>query len=157
MIRDNVKSALYGMQAVLPHFRARRRGHLINVSSMLGRLPFATIRSAYSAAKAALNTLTAHLRIDLRGEFPDIHVSTVLPGVVATDFGLKAKHGGPDSRQLPGAQPVDEVAQVILDVIERPRAEAYTREAFRGQVAGYYGAEDVAAIEAQPPFTPPRR
>ena len=39
MMRVNVKSALYGMQAVLPHFQARGRGHLINVSSMLGRVP----------------------------------------------------------------------------------------------------------------------
>src|SRR5437667_1275187 len=45
MMRVNVKSALYGMQAVLPHFRERGRGHIINVSSMLGRVPFAPMRS----------------------------------------------------------------------------------------------------------------
>src|SRR5438094_10675019 len=48
MMLVNVKSALYGMQAVLPHFRERRRGHIINISSMLSRVPFATIRSAYN-------------------------------------------------------------------------------------------------------------
>ena len=36
MIRANVKTALYGMQEVLPHFQERGAGHLINVSSMLG-------------------------------------------------------------------------------------------------------------------------
>src|SRR4051812_4623172 len=36
MMRMNVKSALYGMQEVLPHFISRGRGHVINVSSMLG-------------------------------------------------------------------------------------------------------------------------
>ena len=54
MVRDNLKSALYGMQAVLPHLKARGRGVVANVSSMLGRVPFATIRSAYSAAKAGV-------------------------------------------------------------------------------------------------------
>src|SRR5689334_22378748 len=33
MIRSNVKSALYGIQEVLPHFKARKAGHIINVSS----------------------------------------------------------------------------------------------------------------------------
>ena len=41
MMRVNVKSALYGMQEVLPHFKTEARGHVINVSSMLGRIPFA--------------------------------------------------------------------------------------------------------------------
>ncbi|MDB4948619.1 MAG: short-chain dehydrogenase/reductase [Gemmatimonadetes bacterium] len=54
MIATNVKSALYGMQAIVPHFQQRGRGHLINVSSFLGRVPMASIRSAYSASKAAL-------------------------------------------------------------------------------------------------------
>ena len=49
MIRINVKSVLYGTQEILPHFMERNDGHVINVSSMLGRIPFAVIRSAYSA------------------------------------------------------------------------------------------------------------
>jgi NADP-dependent 3-hydroxy acid dehydrogenase YdfG len=152
MMLVNVKSALYGMQAVLPHFKERKRGHIINVSSMLGRIPFASVRSAYSAAKHALMSLTANLRVDLREQFPDIHVSTLIPGVVATEFGLHARHGGPDSRALPFAQPVGEVAQVIEDLIEHPRAEAYTRPIYHQQVAAYYSAEDVAVIESKPPF-----
>src|SRR5436190_5358288 len=47
MMRINVKSALYGMQEVLPHFQSRGTGHVINISSMLGRVPFAVFRSAY--------------------------------------------------------------------------------------------------------------
>src|SRR5690349_3115321 len=50
MIQANVKSALYGIQEVLPHFKERNAGQIINVSSMLGRVPFATVRSAYSGA-----------------------------------------------------------------------------------------------------------
>jgi len=157
MMLVNVKSALYGVQAVLPHMKQRKQGHIINISSVLSRIPFASIRAAYSAAKHALMSLTANLRVDLRAEFPEIHVSAVLPGVVATDFGLAARYGGPDSRQLPFAQPVEEVAQVIADLIEHPRAEAYSRPIYKQQVAAYYGADDLATIESQPPFVVAKR
>jgi NADP-dependent 3-hydroxy acid dehydrogenase YdfG len=149
MMRINVKSVLYGVQAVLPHFRARGAGHFVNVSSMLGRVPFASFRSAYSASKHALNALTANLRMDLSATDPGIHVTLVLPGVVATEFGSNARHGGFDSRAFPGAQPAGEVAEVIADVIAHPRAEAYTRPGMREQAAAYYAAEDVAAVEAR--------
>jgi short-subunit dehydrogenase len=153
MITTNVRSVLYGVQAALPHFRARGRGHLIAVSSMLGRIPFAPVRSAYSAAKAAVNSLMTSLRLELRAELPGVHVSTVLPGVVATDFGKRARHGGADSRTLPNAQPVEDVAALIADLIEHPRAELYTRPELRELTGRYYSAEDVGALEAQPPFT----
>jgi NADP-dependent 3-hydroxy acid dehydrogenase YdfG len=149
MMQVNVKSALYGMQAVLPHFKQHKRGHIINVSSGLGRVPFAHFRSAYCASKHALNALTACLRIELRAEFPDIHVSSVSPGVVATEFGANARGGGMDSRQIPGAQPVTEVAAVIADVIEQPRADVYTRASLKDTVVGYYSAEDMGAFEAK--------
>jgi NAD(P)-dependent dehydrogenase (short-subunit alcohol dehydrogenase family) len=147
MMIVNVKSALYGMQAVLPHFQAQGRGHVVNVSSMLGRVPFAPQRSAYNAAKHALNALTAGLRMELRGRWPDIHISTVSPGVVATELGVHALGGGPDSRQMPNAQPLEEVAQVIAGLIERPQADVYTRSGMREQVAAYFAAEDMAAAE----------
>ena len=154
MMQVNVKSVLYGMQAVLPHFRERTRGHIINVSSMLGRLPFAIARSAYSAAKHAINSLTANLRMELREKYPGIHVSSVHPGVVATEFGVHARHGGIDSRQMPGAQTAQEVAQVIADVIERPRADVYTRPGAQQMVVAYYAADDMGLAEQQPPFVP---
>jgi NAD(P)-dependent dehydrogenase (short-subunit alcohol dehydrogenase family) len=127
MWRDNVKSALHGMQVVLPHLKERGTGTIVNVSSMLSRVPFATIRSAYSASKAALNSLTETLRFELAREFPGIRVVLVLPGVVATDFGSNALGGGPDSRTLPGAQGVDEVARVIADGLRAGKADIYTR------------------------------
>jgi NADP-dependent 3-hydroxy acid dehydrogenase YdfG len=158
MMTTNVKSVLYGVQAVMPHFRERERGHLITVSSMLGRIPMAPIRSAYSAAKAAVNSLMTSLRLELKAEFPEIRVSTVMPGVVATPFGANARHGGPDSRTLPNAQPVGEVAQAIAQLIDHPRAELYTRPELAQLAARYFGADDVATIEAGPPFAlMPRR
>ncbi len=155
MMLVNAKSALYGMQAVLPHFKQRGRGHLINVSSVLGRLPFAVQRSAYSAAKHALNALVANLRMELREGYPDIHVSSVHPGVVATDFGLNALHGGADSRTFPGGQTPEEVAAVIADVIEHPRADVYTRPGAQEMVARYFAAPDMGQAERQPPFVRP--
>ncbi|MBM7115026.1 SDR family oxidoreductase [Archangium primigenium] len=145
MMRVNVKSALYGMQAVLPHFQARGRGHLINVSSMLGRVPYVPFRSAYNAAKHALNALTANLRMEVRERFPHIHVSTVLPGPVATDFGVNALGGGPDSRRLPNAQTPEEVAAVIQELIARPRGDVYTRPEYHDQVLAWYATADQGA------------
>ena len=153
MITVNVKSALYGMQTVLKHFGERGSGQIINVSSLLGRVPFVPIRSAYSASKHALNALSANLRMELRTTMPKVMVTVVHPGVVQTDFGRSALHGGFDSRTLPNSQTAEEVAKVIADAIDTPRADVYTREGARQMVAGYFGAEDMAAAEAA--FGPP--
>jgi NADP-dependent 3-hydroxy acid dehydrogenase YdfG len=141
MMLINVKSALYGMQAVLPHFKARGDGHIINISSMLGRVPFAVVRSAYSASKHFLNAITANMREEVHATHPEIQVSLVLPGVVATEFGLQARHGGADSRAFPGAQTAEEVAQVIAGVIESRRADVYTRPDGQPMVARYYASD----------------
>jgi short-subunit dehydrogenase len=141
MMLVNVKSVMYGVQTVLPHFKARGDGHIINISSLLGRIPFAPIRSAYGGAKHFLNSLTANLREEVRATHPGIQISLVSPGVVATDFGLSARHGGPDSRSFPGAQTAEEVAEVIADVVESRRADVYTRRDGQQMVADYYAKE----------------
>jgi short-subunit dehydrogenase len=140
----NLKSAVYGMQTAVRHFKERGEGHIINVSSFLGRIPVASFRSIYSASKAALNSLTTNLRMDLRASHPQLHVSLVLPGVVTTDFaksaiGAKPAAGGPPPGAKPaaggpppgappgvGAQSADEVAAVIAAVIKTPQAEVFT-------------------------------
>lgn len=143
VVQVNVKSALYGMQEVLPHFKARNTGHIINISSMLGRVPFAMIRSAYVGAKHFLNGLTATFREEVQATHPDIQVSLVSPGVVRTDFGLNAMHGGPDSRQLPYSQSAEEVAAVIAWVVESRVPDAYTRAGARQRVLDYFTATGV--------------
>jgi len=138
MIRANVKSALYGMQEILPHFRERGRGQVVNVSSMLGRLPLSTVRSAYNGAKHFLNALTASFRDELRQSVPGVEVTLVSPGVVRTDFGLNALHGGLDSRELPNSQSADEVAAVIVGAIRTGKPDVYTRVGARQAVIGYF-------------------
>jgi NAD(P)-dependent dehydrogenase (short-subunit alcohol dehydrogenase family) len=138
MVQANVKPALYGMQEVLPHFQSRNAGHIINVSSLLGRMSFAVIRSAYSGAKHFLNSLTADFRTEVQQTHPGIQISLVSPGVVRTDFGLNARYGGPDSRQLPDSQSADEVASVIADVIESRRPDVYTRPGAHERVVAYF-------------------
>jgi len=155
MITINVKSALYGMQAILPHFRERGAGQIVNVSSFLSRVPMASIRSAYSASKAALNSLTANLRMDLAASDPGIHVTLVMPGLVSTEFAQHAVHGTPPIRPGAGGAPsqtADEVAAVIVRAIDEPVAEVFTNPALAGISRKYF--DDVAAFERgmrQPP------
>ncbi len=138
MMLVNVKSVLWAMQIVAPHFIARQQGQIVNVSSLLSRVPFAPQRSAYNAAKHAMNALTANARGDLKAVAPAVNVTLVLPGVVATSFGNNALGGGVDSRAIPNAQPVDEVAQVIAGAIEHPVDEVYTRPGYAQTIADYY-------------------
>ena len=151
MMAVNVKSALYGMQAIVPHFKERGHGHLINVSSFLSRVPLATYRSAYNAAKAALNALTANLRMDLRREYPEIHVSLVMPGMVTTEFARNALGGTPAVTWAarpgggPAIQSADDVAAAIESLIASPREELYTQPGQPDTVVRYF--QDVGAFE----------
>ena len=140
MWRDNMKSVVYGMQAVLPHFKSRNAGQIVNVSSGLSRAPLAPARAAYGAVKSAVNLLSASLRVELRATHPGIHVTVLLPGVVATEFGNNSLGGGVDNRKLPGAQPVEAAVAAIVDVIENPKPEAYTSP-FIAEVIARYGRE----------------
>jgi len=147
MVLINVKSALYGMQTIVPHFVQRGRGHVLNVSSFLGKAPVATIRSAYSAAKAMLNSLTANVRMEL-AKYPAIHVTLVLPGLVATEFAKNAVGGTPAWQPPSGPmrpQTAEEAAVAIVAAIAQPVAEVYTNPVLHGMAVQY--VEDVAAFE----------
>lgn len=149
IVAVNLKSVFYGMQVAVPYFQLRGEGHLINISSFLGRVPLVTFRSVYNAAKAAVNVLTANLRMDLRLSHPRIRVSLVLPGTVKTDFGRNALGGTPPI--LPGGrtpmppQTPEEVAGMVWELVENPKAELYTNPASPEMVRRYY--QDVVAFE----------
>lgn len=138
MVRMNILTVLYGMQEVLPHFAERGKGQIINVSSMLGRVPYVPFRSAYTGAKHFVNALTASFRAELAETHPGVVVTLVSPGVVRTEFGLNALHGGVDSRTLPNSQSAEEVAEVIAGVIGTRRTDVYTRRGAQGEIAAYY-------------------
>ena len=144
----NLKSALYGMQVSARYFMVRGHGHIINNTSFLARVPIATHRSAYNAAKAALNALTANLRVDLRTEYPDIHVTTLMPGMVATAFGRNAIGSPPDTPIYAGpyVQTVEAIAEIVAQTIEHPVAEVYTNPASAEMAQRYFA--DVAGFEA---------
>jgi NADP-dependent 3-hydroxy acid dehydrogenase YdfG len=142
MMAVNVKSALYGMQAIVPHFIERGRGHLINISSFLGRVPIAAHRSAYNAAKAALNALTANLRADVASK--GVNVSLVMPGLVSTEFARNVI-GTPSAAPPPwtaGAtmqpQTAEQVADSVAELIAHPRAEIYTNPASEEMARRYF-------------------
>jgi NADP-dependent 3-hydroxy acid dehydrogenase YdfG len=143
MMQVNVKSVLYGMQEVLSHFKDRGAGHVINISSELGRIPYAIHRSAYSGAKHFMNALTAMFRDEVQQTHPGIQFSIVSPGIVKTEFGVRARHGGPDSRQFAQAQTAEEAAAVIAEVIASKRRDVYTRpDAYKRVVDYYAGLSD---------------
>jgi NAD(P)-dependent dehydrogenase (short-subunit alcohol dehydrogenase family) len=148
MITVNVKSALYGMQAIAPHFITRGRGQIVNVSSVLSRVPFATFRSAYNAAKAALNALTANARVDLAREHPGIHVTLVMPGLVRTDFQRNAVGGSPPIPAISESQSVEDAAAAIVRAIDQPVAEIYTNPGHAAAVVQKY-FQDVGAFERE--------
>jgi NAD(P)-dependent dehydrogenase (short-subunit alcohol dehydrogenase family) len=81
----NLTGAFNGIQAVLPHLRARSGGAIVNIASVAGlRISFGGTAN-YSASKAGLLGLTRHAAYELA---PDhIRVNAVCPGATATAFG----------------------------------------------------------------------
>jgi len=121
LLELNVMAVFTVAQAVLPWMRRRGRGHIINVSSIVGRrgVPY---RGAYSATKFALGGLSEALRVELQGT--GIHVSLVYPIGTATEFhDVEARRAGP-GRHGP-IQSSAHVARCILRCVRRPRAAVY--------------------------------
>lgn len=83
MVRLNLLAPVALIKAVLPEMIARRSGQIINISSIVGNQPLARM-SMYGATKAALSSLTAGLRMELRGTGVDVLL--VSPGSTATGF-----------------------------------------------------------------------
>jgi NAD(P)-dependent dehydrogenase (short-subunit alcohol dehydrogenase family) len=87
VLRQQFETNLFGTQeltnALLPAMRARKEGRIIQISSILGIVPFA-YRGAYNASKFALEALSDTMRLELRGS--GIHVSLVEPGPVVSRF-----------------------------------------------------------------------
>jgi len=82
MMDINYFAAVRGVQAVLPKFLARGRGHIVNTASFAGLYPYAASRIPYAAAKAAVISLSQNLALYLEPQ--GIRVTCLIPGPVMT-------------------------------------------------------------------------
>jgi len=83
VLDTNLKSVFLVSRAVAPFMIQRRRGDIINISSLAGKNTFAG-GGLYCASKWGLQGLTGCMAEDLRAY--GIRVSVICPGSVATDF-----------------------------------------------------------------------
>jgi glucose 1-dehydrogenase len=81
MVNVNLKAVFFLCQAVIPHFRLRNKGKIINLGSIFGNDGFPS-SSAYCATKGAITLLTKTLCLELR-DF-NINVNSIAPGYVRT-------------------------------------------------------------------------
>lgn len=123
MMDVNFMGSYYGARAALPVFRAQGHGHLMLVSSIVGRRGIAQM-SGYSATKAAQVGFAESLRAELAGS--DIHVSVVFPISTTTEFRQAMQRDyGHAVTGLGPKQTAEEVARAVAGCLERPRPEVY--------------------------------
>ena len=123
MLDVNFLGTYFGARAALPIFRRAGRGHLIVVSSIVGRRGIAQM-SGYSATKAAQVGFVESLRTEFAGT--DIHASVVLPVSTETEFrAAMARDYGHSVKGLGPKQSADTVAAAVLRCIRKPAAEVY--------------------------------
>jgi len=108
--RSQFETNLFGLvnvtRAVLPHFRAQRSGHIVQISSLSGVVPNAG-ESAYAATKFALEGMSESLAQEVA--HLGIRVTIVEPGPVRTEFA---------GRSLKRADPIDDYADSVGQVRE---------------------------------------
>ena len=84
MIDVNIKGVLYCTAAVIPHMYAKKSGHIINISSVAGRIVFPS-GSVYCATKHAVTAFSEGLRQEFSTR-SNIRVTCIEPGVVSTEL-----------------------------------------------------------------------
>jgi NAD(P)-dependent dehydrogenase (short-subunit alcohol dehydrogenase family) len=130
MMDVNYMGTFYGAAAALPIFRAQNSGHLMFVSSIVGRRGIPQM-GAYTATKAAQAGLAESLRAEFQGS--PIHVSCVYPVSTPTEFvDAMARDFGHRISGLGPKQSVDDVAAAMVRCIEHPRPEVYPHNVSRG-------------------------
>ena len=79
----NIKGVLYGIGAALPHMKAQKSGHIINVSSVAGHT-VGPSTAVYSATKSAVRVISEGLRQEVKPY--NIRTTIISPGAVATEL-----------------------------------------------------------------------
>jgi 3-oxoacyl-[acyl-carrier protein] reductase len=109
VLSTNLKSIFLVSRAVVPSMIRRRKGDIINISSLAGKNTFAG-GGIYCASKWGVQGLTGCMAEDLRGH--GIRVSAICPGSVATEF---SGRGGKDPQKVLSAEDVAHaVAMLVL-------------------------------------------
>ena len=133
LVDVNYFGTYYATRAALPVFRRQGRGHLIVVSSIVGKrgVPY---MGAYSATKFAQVGLAECLRAEVAGS--GIHVSVVYPVSTNTEFTdvMRRETGTDVSRSLGPKQTAERVADAIARAIAHPVPEVYPLKKARGLV-----------------------
>jgi 3-oxoacyl-[acyl-carrier protein] reductase len=116
MLDVNLKGTVYTVRAALPHMLGRE-GDVVTLASEAGRrgLPYEAV---YCASKFGQVGLTRALDHELREH--GIRCTNVCPGGVATDFALEEGRGRTRD-VLAGMMSADDVAEVVVFALERPR------------------------------------
>jgi 3-oxoacyl-[acyl-carrier protein] reductase len=134
MLDVNLKGTVYAIRAALPHMLGRE-GDVITLASEAGRRGLPN-EAVYCASKFGQVGLTAALDHELREH--GIRCTNICPGGVATDFALEEGRGR--SREvLPGMMTADDVAEVVVFVLERPRRFRMLEAAMRPMTEQSWG------------------
>jgi NAD(P)-dependent dehydrogenase (short-subunit alcohol dehydrogenase family) len=127
IIDTNLKGTIYAVRAALPHLLGSGEGDIVTVASVAG-LRGLPLESVYCASKFGQVGFTRALDHELRER--GIRCTNVCPGGVATDFALEEGRGrSPDL--LPAMMSGEEVAEVIVFALTRPRSQRILDVAFR--------------------------
>ena len=119
----NFFGAVASMQAVIPVMKRQGAGTIINISSVAGHIPL-PFHAIYSASKFAMNALGKAARLELKPF--GIHVMTVCPGYVRTDFGAHARKGSEPKTVRPAAArgvSAERVARAVIEGYIRQKRE----------------------------------
>jgi NAD(P)-dependent dehydrogenase (short-subunit alcohol dehydrogenase family) len=101
----NVFGLMRVTRALLPHFRSKQSGVVVNISSMGGRITF-PFYSLYHGTKWAVEGFTESLRYEV--EPFGIRLKLIEPGAIKTDF-----YGRSNDSSLPNAPPAYQAATEI--------------------------------------------
>lgn len=121
MIDTNIKGLLYFSKKVIPLMTARKKGHIVNLSSVAASQVYAG-GNVYCATKHAVDAITKGMRIDLLKY--GIKVSSVSPGMVETEFSIVRYDGDREkaAKVYDGVVPLsaEDVASTIEFIVTRP-------------------------------------
>ncbi len=122
MIDVNIRGVLYCTAAVIPHMLAQKSGHIINISSIAGRIVFPA-GSVYCATKHAITAFSEGLRQEFSTR-SNIRVTCIEPGVVATELTDtitdEALTKFVESTKQMEALKAEDIANTILFALESP-------------------------------------